>query len=76
MPEYRITEEAWRLLARIAESNKQKLEGENSDRNSDGTYTVTVDDDFNDGLTRAMRPGETLSDTIVRMLGWMNQRKN
>lgn len=72
--QYTITEDAWRLLQKIAAANGAKLEGENSDRNEDGTYTVFVDDDFNDALTRTMRPGETLSDSIERMLGWMNRQ--
>lgn len=74
--QYRITEEAWRLLAKISEANGKKLEGENSDRNEDGTYTVEVDDDFDNALKRRIGPGEDLSHAIVRMLGYLNQRPN
>lgn len=43
---YTITEDSWRVLQKMGVVMEKKLEGENSDRNEDGTYTVELEDEF------------------------------
>lgn len=65
---YTISEDAWQILNTAARSRDHKLEGENADRNEDGTYTVELEDSFVVGLKvkGTWKIGETLEDFLIR----------
>lgn len=68
MANHKVSAEAWALLRGSAASRGATLEGENSQRNEDGTYTVELTDDFEAKLRLLMLPGETVEGYILRCL--------
>jgi len=68
MGEHRISADAWAALREFTEGRGDKLEGENSQRNEDGTYTVELDDEFEARLKTRMFIGETVEGFILRCL--------
>lgn len=73
---YFISDRAWRLLAKICEANNTVLKRDLDTQQPDGTFRIDLDDDFNDRMQRALKPGESMSDCIVRNLAWMEGEAN
>lgn len=69
MAEHRVSQEAWEALRDfLADKKDLKLEGENSSRNDDGTFTIELDEAFEARLFMVMLPGETVEGFILRCL--------
>lgn len=72
---YTISRDSWEVLRKMGAVMEKKLEGENSDRNEDGTYTVELENRFVMQLKTAQDPwklGESLDAFIKRRASRVN----